>query len=107
GACLQQFDQSDLLEEARLALEEVLSQPNIGVLRRAFCMADMAQVYARAGKIESACDSAKQVMSIAHTNASLRQSLLTLHTLLVPYADVEAVKDLDREMRVVLLAGQQ
>jgi tetratricopeptide (TPR) repeat protein len=105
GACLQQFDQSDLLEEARQALEEVLSQPDTGVLRAAFCMADMAQVCAREGKVESACGYARQVMSIAETNASLRQSLLAVRILLEPYADVEAVRDLEMQMRESQLQG--
>jgi tetratricopeptide (TPR) repeat protein len=104
GSCLQQFYQPDdpathpLLEEARQALETVLSQPNTGVLRRAFCIADLAQVYAREGRVESACDSARQIMNIADTNASLRQSLLAVRAHLEPYADVEAVKELDVQM---------
>jgi hypothetical protein len=108
GACLQQFYQPDdpdtypLLEDAREALEAVLSQPHTGVLRRAFCVADMAQLHARKGEIGSACDYAKQIMSLADTNASLRQSLLAVRTHLTPYADVEAVKDLDRDIRAFL-----
>lgn len=113
GSCLQQLydpdgaDSHSLLAEARQALEAALSQPNAGVLRRAFCMADMAQVYACEGKIESACDYAKQVMSIADTNASLRQSLLAVRIHLKPHAGVEVVKDLDQEIRASLLMGNQ
>jgi hypothetical protein len=44
---------------------------------------------------------------MADTNASLRQSLLAVRTLLELYADVQNVRDLDREIRVVLLQGQQ
>ena len=113
GICLQQFYRPDapdtypLLEAARQALEEALSQPNVVVIQKAFRVADMAQIHARKGEVESACDCAKQIITIASTKAPIRQRLWIVRTLLEPYADVVAVKNLDREIRVVLLQGQQ
>jgi hypothetical protein len=108
---LQQFDQpgaSDshaLLEEAEQALEEALSQLSAVSLQRAFYVVDMAQLEARKGEVESACDHARQIITFAGTSASVRKKLSTVRTLLEPYADVGAVKDLDRDIRTLLLVG--
>jgi tetratricopeptide (TPR) repeat protein len=112
GICLQQFYQQGasatdpLLEEAMQALKDALSQPNVLALRQAFHVVDMAQVHARKGEVEPACDCAKQIITIANTKAPIRQRLWIVRTLLEPYADVADVKNLDREIRVVLLQGQ-
>ena len=69
GISLQQFDQpSDtdshaLLEEAEQAMQEVLSQLGAASLQRAFYVVDMAQLCARKGDVESACNHAKQIIT--------------------------------------------
>jgi hypothetical protein len=109
GFCLQQFDRlgdpdaDSLLKEAKWAIEEALSQPNIAPLQRAFYVGDMAQLHARKGEVESACDRVRQIISIADASVALRHKLLTARTLLEPYADVQAVKDLDAEIKVFQL----
>jgi hypothetical protein len=72
-------------------------------LKRAFNAADLAQVHARKGEVESACDYVKQIIAIADASTPLQQRLLVVRTHLEPYADVEAVKDLDIKLRTVLL----
>jgi len=67
----------------------------------------MAQLCARKGEVESACDHAKQIIAIAGTNASLRRKLVTVRTLLEPFVDVVDVKDLDREISALILPGRQ
>ena len=47
------------------------------------------------------------IVGIANAGAPLRQRLLTICTHLEPYADVQVVKDLDTEMRVLLLHGKR
>jgi hypothetical protein len=109
GFCLQQFDRlgdpdaDSLLKEAKWAIEEALSQPNSAPLQRAFYVGDMAQLHARKGEVESACDRVRQIISIADAGVALRHKLLTARTLLEPYADVQAVKDLDAEIKVFQL----
>jgi tetratricopeptide (TPR) repeat protein len=111
GRCLPQFYQPDvpdtyaLLEEARQALQTALSQQNVSPLKRAVTVADMAQIHARKGEVETACNYIKQVVGIIGTSAVLRQRFWTVRTLLEPYADVRVVKDLDREIRALLLVG--
>jgi transcriptional regulator with XRE-family HTH domain len=108
GICLQQFyrpsapDTYPLLAEAKQALEVALAQPNIAPLQRAFYVTNMAHVRAREGEVESACDHAKQIIDIADTDIPLLQRLLAVRTHLEPYADVAAVKDLDRDIRELL-----
>ena len=52
------------LKKPEQALEEALSQPMLSfVLQRAFYVVDMAQVHARKGEVESACNHAKQIIS--------------------------------------------
>lgn len=112
GCCLQQFDQpSDpdshaLLEDARQAIKEGLSQLGTVSLQRTFYVADMAQLDARTGEVESACNHARQTIPFALTSAAVRHTLATVRTLLEPYADAGVVKDLDREIAMTLL-GQR
>jgi tetratricopeptide (TPR) repeat protein len=109
GICLQHFYRPDApdtysqIEDAKQALEEALSQPNVSVLRRAFLVVDMGQIHARKGDVESACGYARQIIGMADTNIPLRQRLLMVRTHLQSYADVQAVKDLDAEIRVFQL----
>jgi hypothetical protein len=111
GLCLQHFYQANvpetraLLEDARQSIEEALSQPNAVSLQRIFYVADMAQLQAREGDVESACNSASEVIGVADSSASVRHKLLTVRTLLEPYADVQVVKDLESEMRALVLVG--
>lgn len=112
GHCLQLLYRHDdsrthpLLEEARQAIAESLSQPNVVPLSRAFNVVDMAQIYARKGEVEFACDYARQMIGIAGASAPLRQRLLTVCTLLEPYGDVAVVNELNREVKALLLGGQ-
>jgi transcriptional regulator with XRE-family HTH domain len=111
GVCLQQLYRPDdpetypLLKEAKQVLQEALSQLNVVVLERAFLVVDLAQLHAREGQVESTCGYAKQIIGIASASVSLRQRLWTVRTLLEPYADVEAVKELDGQIRALLLVG--
>jgi tetratricopeptide (TPR) repeat protein/transcriptional regulator with XRE-family HTH domain len=109
GLCLQQLYRPDdpdthpLLEEARQVLKEALSLPNVVALQRAFCIVDMAQIHAREGEVESACEYVKQIISIADTSAPLRQRLVIVRIHLKPYADVASMRDLDIQMRALQL----
>jgi DNA-binding SARP family transcriptional activator len=113
GISLQQFDQpSDpdshaLLEEAEQALQKALSQLGAVSLQRAFYTVDMAQLQARKGEVEAACKAAREVVGVADTSASVRHKLVTVRTLLDPYADVQAVKDLDRDMGRLVSAKER
>jgi DNA-binding XRE family transcriptional regulator len=110
GICLQQFYQRDdsntypLLEESRQALQEASSQQNVSVRQRAFLIVDMAQVHAREGEVEAACNSAKQILDIAAADTLVLQRLLMVHKQLEPYADVSVVQELNREIRALSLA---
>jgi len=63
----------------------------------------MAQLDARKGEVESACNYARQTIPFAVTSTAVRRKLSTVRTLLEPYADAAAVKDLDREITMMLL----
>jgi hypothetical protein len=89
-------------KEARQAIEEALSQSNSAPLQRAFYVGDMAQLHARKGEVENACDHARQIIGRADASVALRQKLLTVRALLEPYTDVQVVKDLDTKMRALL-----
>jgi len=109
GICLQQFYQRDnpdtdpLLEDARQALKEASAQMNVDRRQRACLMVDMAQVYAREGEVESACNSARQIIDMARTDTPLQKRLLMVRTLLEPYKDVQVVKELDMQLKTLLL----
>lgn len=96
------------LDEAQQALAEALALlDSARIQRRPTLLIDMADTYAQKADVEGACEHAIQALSITAQTKSktVLKRLLTLRKELETWKNTQAVKNLDRQMALLIPGG--